>query len=89
MIESIPVSGVDIRKAEVAALEAPFLESVTAVGMTEHEQSGKGTPTADALKMAAIFFLPKCRKIHSAGTSIWIMPDKKIPNKRKGDVRFR
>jgi hypothetical protein len=58
LIESTPDSGVEIKKAEVEAFEAPALRSVTAVGMTEHEHRGSGTPTAAALKTVLRFFEP-------------------------------
>jgi hypothetical protein len=49
-IESTPDSGVEIKNAEVAPLEAPLFLSVTAVGITEHEHKGRGTPIIEALK---------------------------------------
>jgi hypothetical protein len=70
MTESSPVSGVEIRKAEVAAFDAPFFDKVTAVGITEHEQSGNGTPANEALKIELRFFLPKWLRIQSIGIAI-------------------
>jgi hypothetical protein len=57
-IESTPDSGVEIKKAEVAPLLAPLFRKVTAVGITEHEHKGSGTPTAEALNTDEKFFSP-------------------------------
>jgi len=67
-MESTPDSGVDIRKAEVAPLPAPLFLSVTAVGITEHEQSGRGIPTIDAFKTEAKLSLPNHFLIMAMGT---------------------
>ena len=58
-IESIPDSGVDIRKAVVAPLFAPCFLSDAAAGNTPHDQSGSGTPKAAALKTELYRPLPK------------------------------
>ena len=58
-IESTPVSGVEIRKESVAPFEAPFFLKDMAVGITPHEQSGKGTPNKAAVKTDLKPFLPK------------------------------
>jgi hypothetical protein len=89
IIESTPVSGVEIKKAEVAAFEAPFFLSVTAVGITEHEHRGSGTPTKEAFSTEKRFFFPKCLRIHSTGMRMWIIPDNKMPRSKYGEVRFR
>ena len=57
-IESTPDSGVEIKKAEVAPLLAPDFFKVTAVGITEQEHKGRGTPTKDALITEKTLFFP-------------------------------
>ncbi len=46
---SAPVCGAEMRKAVVAPLPAPWRRSDVATGITLHEQSGSGTPKAEAL----------------------------------------
>ena len=48
-MESTPVSGVEIKNDVVAPRLAPDLRSWVAVGITEHEQSGMGTPMSAAV----------------------------------------
>jgi len=47
-IDSALVSGVEIKKETVAPLVAPRLRRDIAVGRTEQEQSGSGTPASEA-----------------------------------------
>ena len=47
-MESIPVSGVEMRNEVVAPLLAPPRRSAMAVGITEHEHKGMGTPNNEA-----------------------------------------
>jgi hypothetical protein len=47
-MESIPVSGVEIRKATTAPGLAPFLRSSLAAGTTLHEHKGSGAPRSVA-----------------------------------------
>lgn len=48
-MESMPDSGVEIRKAETAPRFAPCLLRDAAAGSTPHDQSGSGTPKKAAL----------------------------------------
>jgi hypothetical protein len=48
-IESMPDSGVEIKKAVVAPLLAPCLRSDTAAGKTPHDHKGIGIPKNAAL----------------------------------------
>lgn len=58
-MESIPVVGVEVKKAKVAPREAPSRLKVAATGITPQEQRGKGIPKRVALKMAENPFFPK------------------------------
>ena len=64
-MESIPDSGVEIKNEDVAAVEAPDFRNVTAVGITEQEQSGSGTPKSEALKTSPKVFFPNQERIFS------------------------
>jgi hypothetical protein len=83
-IESIPVSGVEIRNASVAPLDAPFLRSDIAVGRTPHEQSGSGTPKSAARNTDLKPGFPRCRAILSLSTNIWMTPAMNVPNSMYG-----
>ena len=83
-MESIPDSGVEIRKAEVAPLFTPAFLRVIAVGITEQEQRGKGTPTSDALTIEAKFYFPSHFRTNDIGTSNLIIPANKNPPNKKG-----
>ena len=48
LMESTPVSGVEIRNAVVAPLLAPCLLREIIMGRTEQEHSGRGMPKRDA-----------------------------------------
>ena len=58
--ESTPVSGVDIRKDVVAALDAPLRRKPRAAGITPHEQSGSGAPNRAAFTVDMMPGFPKC-----------------------------
>ena len=60
-IESTPVSGVEIKNEVVAAGLAPLSRSAIAVGITEQEQSGNGTPIDEARKTDRKEFFPSSR----------------------------
>ena len=60
-IESTPVSGVEIKKDVVAAELAPLCRRAIAPGITEQEQSGNGTPIAEARKTDRKEFFPSSR----------------------------
>ena len=51
---SIPVCGVENKKDVTAPFEAPFFSKDAATGITEQEQSGKGTPKIEALTIDRI-----------------------------------
>jgi hypothetical protein len=59
-MESMPVVGVEVKKAKVALLEAPSRLKVAATGITPQEQRGRGIPKRVAFKMAEKPLLPKC-----------------------------
>tara|TARA_B100000886_G_C20022638_1_gene326554 strand:+ start:348 stop:518 length:171 start_codon:yes stop_codon:yes gene_type:complete len=54
MIESTPVSGVEIKKLDVGPFFTPAFLKVTADGITEHEQSGRGIPKREAFTISPI-----------------------------------
>jgi hypothetical protein len=55
-MESIPVCGVAIRNEAIAPFEAFSFLSPIAVGITPHEQSGRGTPSNAAQRTDNLFF---------------------------------
>jgi hypothetical protein len=82
LIESTPVSGVEMRNEAVAPLPAPCLRSAVAVGMTEQEQSGTGMPYSDALKTERRFSPPSCFRTALAGTKTRRSPATRKPIRR-------
>ena len=62
-MESIPDSGVEIRKAVVAPLLAPCFLRAAAAGRTPQEQRGIGTPIIADFKTDKMEFFPKCFEI--------------------------
>ena len=86
-IESTPDSGVEIKNAEVAALFAPDFLMVTAVGITEHEQRGRGIPNNEAFITEIKPLFPKCFFINAIGINTFKIPASKKPPKRYGEVR--
>jgi hypothetical protein len=78
-MESIPVSGVEIRKERVAPLLAPCFFNETAAGNTAQEHRGKGIPKIEAFRTEPIFFLPRCLKIFSDGMVTFNNPATKKP----------
>ena len=83
-IESTPDSGVEIKNAEVDALLAPDFFNDTAVGMTEHEQRGSGTPIIEALITAQRLFPPNHLLTCSSEIKALINPASKNPNIKYG-----
>jgi len=79
-IESIPDSGVDIRKAVVAPLFAPCFFKVTAAGRTPQEHKGMGIPNRAALKTEINRPVPKCWPTESGVRKIRNKPLIKRPN---------
>jgi hypothetical protein len=83
-ILSIPDSGVDIRNALVAPVLAPDFLRVTAVGITEHEQSGSGIPIIAAFNTEPIVLLPSQLLTFEIGRNCLIKPDITSPRTRYG-----
>ena len=81
-MESTPVSGVEMRKDVVAPRLAPDLRSCVAVGMTEQEHSGTGTPMIAAVATERTSFPPSFRAIQVAGTTTLRTPAMMKPTSR-------
>ena len=79
------VSGVEIRKESVAPRLAPRLRSVTAVGSTLQEHSGKGTPMSVASTTERVRAPRNKPTIASARTSPSNRPASRKPTSRKRD----
>jgi hypothetical protein len=62
--ESIPVCGVEIKNETVDPFDAPFLNNDIPVGITPHEQSGRGMPNSVAFTTDLLFFLPRYLEIY-------------------------
>ncbi len=88
-MESTPDSGVDIKKDEVAPLLAPCFFKFTAIGITEQEQRGRGTPTIAAYKTVHMLFPPKSFMTVWSETVEWITPARSNPRIRKGEKLLR
>lgn len=82
MMESIPVCGVAIRKDVVALCEAPSFLRDMAVGITPHEQSGRGIPIAVALNTERKSSLASRLEYSFLGTSTCSKPAMKNPRSR-------
>ena len=80
-IESIPDSGVEIRKAAVAPLLAPCRRKLAAAGTTPQLHKGMGTPIAEALMMLETFSFPRCFATKSSERKAFRIPATKKPNR--------
>ena len=78
-MESIPDSGVEIRKAVVAPLFAPCFLSDAAAGSTPHDQSGRGTPSKAALKTELKRPKPRWRMMKLVLRNTFSNPAMRIP----------
>ena len=79
MILSIPVWGVESKNEVTAPFEAPCFFNEAETGITEHEQSGSGTPNRAALIIENNPLLfPKFFSINSCD----IITDKNPANKK-------
>lgn len=85
-MESAPVCGVDIKKDITELFDAPLLLIETAVGITEHEQSGRGTPIKAAFKAEKKPGLPRNLLILFFGIITYRIPAIKKPNNKYGDI---
>ena len=83
-MESTPVSGVEIKNDVVAPRLAPDLRSWVAVGITEHEQSGMGTPMSAAVATERVSSPPRRRATHRVGTKTARKPAIAKPTRRYG-----
>ncbi len=81
-MESTPVSGVEMRNDVVAPLLAPERRSWVAVGMTEQEHSGTGTPMIAAVPTDLTSSPPRRRAIHWAGMQMARIPAMTKPTRR-------
>lgn len=87
-MESIPVCGVDMRKAVVAPFDAPSRRSDIAVGITPHEHSGSGMLKIMAFITERTVLPPKYLLYRLLGINACIRPANKKPSSTYGDIWF-
>jgi len=88
-IESMLVSGGEIRNDSVAPFPAPLLLNAKAVGKVEQEQSGRGIPKREARNIDLNPFLPKCRKTKAGERKAFKIPATAKPNRTKRDASLK
>jgi hypothetical protein len=75
-----------IKNDTVAPFDAPSLRSDIAVGITPQEQRGRGIPNSVAQNIEAKLSFAKYLLYNVLGTNACIIPAKKKPNNKKGDM---
>ena len=80
-IESIPDSGVEIRKAVIAPLFAPFFFKSVAAGNTPQDQRGRGTPKKAAFKTEENLPAPKWLIMKAGLSTTLSMPAIRMPKR--------
>ena len=88
-MESTPVCGVDMRNDTVAPFDAPSRYSDVAVGMTPHEQSGRGTPKSAAQSTELKLLRDSLSAYIRRGTNSCNTPAIRKPNSRYGVISFK
>tara|TARA_B100000959_G_scaffold123970_1_gene130122 strand:- start:15969 stop:16343 length:375 start_codon:yes stop_codon:yes gene_type:complete len=83
VIESTPVSGVEMRNDIVAPRDAPLRRIAIAVGNTLHEQSGRGNPMSVDFNTDQKLLFPIDDRIKVSGSKILAKPASANPNKKK------
>ena len=81
-MQSIPVCGVDVRKAITEPFEAPWRSNDIPVGITPHEQSGIGTPKKDPKIVDFNDFEPRCFVMRAGENTVRSNPEMAKPASR-------
>lgn len=77
-----------MRNETVAPLDAPSRRKDIAVGITPQEHNGKGMPNSAAYKTDLMLFCARYWLYIFAGMNACIIPARRKPNSRYGDIWF-